>query len=97
MNCPQCSHPVTEVKDSRAVDDGAGTRRRRVCPSCAGRFTTVELTLPAWMLTEEDATNVGRPKYTVHRAIDFITAFGAMDFKDREIIMEVVRRFGAAS
>ena len=97
MNCPQCSHPVTGVKDSRAVDDGAGIRRRRVCPSCAGRFTTVELTLPAWMLTEDEVTNGGRPKYTVHRAIDFITAFGSMDFKDREIIMEVVRRFGAAS
>jgi transcriptional regulator NrdR family protein len=97
MNCPQCSHPVTGVKDSRAVDDGAGIRRRRNCAQCGTRFTTVELTLPAWMLTEDEVTNVGRPKYTVHRAIDFITAFGAMDFKDREIIMEVVRRFGAAS
>jgi transcriptional repressor NrdR len=32
----------TQVKDSRPSEDGAAIRRRRFCPSCAGRFTTFE-------------------------------------------------------
>jgi transcriptional repressor NrdR len=30
------------VKDSRPSEDGAAIRRRRLCPECAGRFTTFE-------------------------------------------------------
>lgn len=30
------------MKDSRPSEDGAAIRRRRMCPSCAGRFTTFE-------------------------------------------------------
>jgi transcriptional repressor NrdR len=30
------------VKDSRPTDDSSAIRRRRVCPDCAGRFTTFE-------------------------------------------------------
>jgi len=30
------------VLDSRAVDDGASIRRRRQCPECERRFTTIE-------------------------------------------------------
>jgi len=30
------------VKDSRSAEDGSAIRRRRVCPDCAGRFTTFE-------------------------------------------------------
>jgi transcriptional repressor NrdR len=32
----------TQVKDSRPSEDAAAIRRRRFCPSCAGRFTTFE-------------------------------------------------------
>ncbi|MDQ1683533.1 MAG: transcriptional repressor NrdR [Frankiaceae bacterium] len=42
MHCPFCRHPDSRVVDSREADDGAAIRRRRACPSCGKRFTTVE-------------------------------------------------------
>ena len=42
MRCPFCGHPDTQVKDTRPTEDGNAIRRRRYCPSCAGRFTTFE-------------------------------------------------------
>lgn len=42
MRCPYCQSEDTQVKDSRPAEDGAAIRRRRVCPVCAGRFTTFE-------------------------------------------------------
>ncbi len=42
MHCPFCRHPDSRVLDSRAADDGTAIRRRRSCPECGRRFTTVE-------------------------------------------------------
>lgn len=42
MHCPFCRHPDSRVVDSRTTDDGAAIRRRRQCPDCSRRFTTVE-------------------------------------------------------
>jgi len=42
MRCPFCGHEDTQVKDIRPAEDGAAIRRRRFCPSCGQRFTTVE-------------------------------------------------------
>jgi transcriptional repressor NrdR len=42
MRCPFCQHADSRVIDSRDVDDGKATRRRRACPECGRRFTTVE-------------------------------------------------------
>src|SRR5260370_30497960 len=42
MRCPFCGCEDTECKDSRAPDDRAAIRRRRLCPNCAARFTTFE-------------------------------------------------------
>lgn len=42
MHCPFCHHPDSRVVDSRTADDGAAIRRRRSCPECGQRFTTVE-------------------------------------------------------
>lgn len=42
MNCPFCRHGDSRVLDSRAADEGAAIRRRRSCPQCSRRFTTVE-------------------------------------------------------
>jgi len=42
MHCPFCRHADSRVVDSRATDDGAAIRRRRQCPECGRRFTTVE-------------------------------------------------------
>lgn len=42
MYCPYCRHPDSRVVDSREADEGAAIRRRRSCPECGRRFTTVE-------------------------------------------------------
>ena len=42
MHCPFCRHTDSRVVDSRASDDGTSIRRRRQCPECGRRFTTIE-------------------------------------------------------
>ena len=50
MKCPFCSHPDTQVVETRVSEDGSLIRRRRRCASCDKRFTTYErpeVTFPA--------------------------------------------------
>jgi transcriptional repressor NrdR len=42
VRCPFCRHPDSRVVDSRETSDGDAIRRRRSCPECGRRFTTVE-------------------------------------------------------
>ena len=42
MHCPFCRHTDSKVIDSRTTEDGTAIRRRRSCPECNRRFTTVE-------------------------------------------------------
>ena len=42
MRCPFCCAADTQVKDSRASEDGSSIRRRRLCSSCGSWFTTFE-------------------------------------------------------
>ena len=42
MHCPFCRHSDSRVVDSRETDDGTAIRRRRACPVCDRRFTTLE-------------------------------------------------------
>jgi transcriptional repressor NrdR len=42
VHCPFCRHADTRVIDSRTAEDGSAIRRRRQCPSCGRRFSTVE-------------------------------------------------------
>jgi transcriptional repressor NrdR len=42
MHCPFCRYTDSRVIDSRTADDGTAIRRRRQCPECNRRFTTVE-------------------------------------------------------
>ena len=42
MHCPFCRHGDSRVVDSRTAEDGTAIRRRRQCPECDRRFTTVE-------------------------------------------------------
>lgn len=42
MKCPFCSHPDTQVVETRISEDGGCIRRRRRCASCDKRFTTYE-------------------------------------------------------
>ncbi len=43
MHCAYCKNIDSRVIDSRVTDDGATIRRRRQCPACNRRFTTVEV------------------------------------------------------
>ncbi len=45
MRCPSCHCDDTQVKDSRPSDDKLTIRRRRFCPQCDYRFTTIERVL----------------------------------------------------
>lgn len=42
MHCPYCRHTDTRVLDSRVAEDGTSIRRRRQCPACERRYTTLE-------------------------------------------------------
>lgn len=42
MHCPYCRNTDSKVLDSRVAEDGGSIRRRRQCPSCERRFTTIE-------------------------------------------------------
>lgn len=42
MNCPFCRNGDSRVVDSRSTEDGTAIRRRRQCPECGRRFSTVE-------------------------------------------------------
>jgi transcriptional repressor NrdR len=42
MKCPFCGNMDSKVIDSRLIEDGSSTRRRRKCESCSARFTTYE-------------------------------------------------------
>jgi transcriptional repressor NrdR len=42
MHCPYCRHPDSRVVDSREAEEGQAIRRRRACPNCGRRFSTLE-------------------------------------------------------
>lgn len=42
MHCPFCRNADSRVLDSRTTEDGSTVRRRRMCPSCGRRFSTLE-------------------------------------------------------
>lgn len=59
MHCPVCPSDDTKVIDSRAAEDGAAIRRRRMCPECSHRFTTYErLEEAPLMVTKRDGTKM---------------------------------------
>ena len=59
MKCPFCSHPDTQVVETRDAEDGSFTRRRRRCTGCDKRFTTyerAEVSLP--MVVKKDGRRI---------------------------------------
>ena len=71
MRCPFCGHDDTQVKDSRPTEDGAAIRRRRFCPACGQRFTTVERTqLRELTVLKSDGRRVVTVGTTTTRALE---------------------------
>lgn len=65
MHCPFCSHPDTQVVDSRVSDEGSFIRRRRQCGHCGKRFTTYErpdISFPAIVKKDGRRVPYARPK-----------------------------------
>ena len=59
MKCPFCGYEDTQVKDSRPSEDGTSIRRRRGCPKCHARFSTVEhVQLRDLTVIKKDGTRV---------------------------------------
>ncbi len=59
MQCPYCRIDNDRVIDSRAIEDGFATRRRRECLSCKRRFTTYErIEEPSIKVVKKDGVRV---------------------------------------
>lgn len=54
MKCPFCLSGETKVIDSRRQREGLAVRRRRRCPACKRRFTTVEQFAPDMMAVKRN-------------------------------------------
>jgi transcriptional repressor NrdR len=62
VRCPYCRHADSRVVDSREADDGQLIRRRRSCPECGKRFTTVEEAVLAVVKRSGVTEPFSRPK-----------------------------------
>ncbi|GGK27361.1 transcriptional repressor NrdR [Pilimelia terevasa] len=62
MRCPYCRFADSRVVDSREADDGQLIRRRRSCPECGKRFTTVEEAVLAVVKRSGVTEPFSRPK-----------------------------------
>lgn len=56
MKCPYCNNHDSDVIETRDSEDLTVTRRRRVCPKCAKRFTTYERveTVPLTVIKKDE-------------------------------------------
>jgi transcriptional repressor NrdR len=86
MRCPYCGNDDTQVKDSRPTEDSNAIRRRRICPSCGGRFTTFErVQLRELMVAKKSGRKVPFDRDKLERSVN--TAL-----RKREVSQERVER-----
>ncbi len=73
FTCPKCDNDKTEVKDSRA--QGPHVRRRRSCPRCEHKFSTLEVPVELLALTDFREESLA-----VTRAMnDLVSKFNALN------------------
>ena len=98
MNCPFCAHADTQVKDSRPAEDGQAIRRRRSCPACGQRFTTVErVSLRELTVVKSDGRRVSFDRDKLTRSIT--TALRKRQVADERverIVTGIVRQLEAS-
>ena len=84
MNCPKCGHNDTKVIDSRVIDNGKSTRRRRQCEVCGYRHTTFERKGSTELMVEKkDGTKELYVRSKLKRAI-------LLSFAKREVSPEQI-------
>jgi transcriptional repressor NrdR len=86
VRCPYCGNDDTQVKDSRPTEDSNAIRRRRICPSCGGRFTTFErVQLRELMVVKKSGRRVPFDRDKLERSVN--TAL-----RKRDVAQERVER-----
>ena len=71
MRCPYCGNEDTQVKDSRPTEDASAIRRRRICNTCGGRFTTFErVQLRELMVTKKSGRKVAFDRDKLARSVN---------------------------
>ena len=69
MLCPKCNGS-TKVIDSRDIEDGKETRRRRECEKCEYRFTTYEkLSITRFMVIKSNNEKVPYDRNKLEKSI----------------------------
>lgn len=80
MRCPFCGSEDSAVKDSRPVEDGAAIRRRRSCPTCGARFSTIErVQLRELVVVKKDGRRVPFERDKLARSIRIATRKRGID------------------
>jgi transcriptional repressor NrdR len=94
MRCPYCGSLDTQVKDSRPTEDSAVIRRRRVCPSCNGRFTTFErVQLRELTVLKRSGRRVGFDREKLLRSVEIALRKRPVDSERIErLISGIVRK-----
>jgi transcriptional repressor NrdR len=93
MRCPFCGFDDTQVKDSRPVEDAAVIRRRRQCPGCGARFTTLErVQLRELVVLKKDGRRVPFDRDKLARSLRIATRKRGIDEEQIErIVNRIVR------
>lgn len=87
LDCPACGNRESEVIDSRPTR--GRIRRRRVCSSCSGRFTTVEIPLSVYQLMENAGLEPPKILNPDESAVRFAVLREFLD--DKRSLTEAVR------
>lgn len=93
MRCPFCGSEDTAVKDSRPAEDGAAIRRRRSCPACGARFSTMERAqLRELVVVKKDGRRVPFDREKLRRSILIATRKRGIDEERIERIVNAITR-----
>ena len=70
MQCIKCGEKNTKVVDSRAIENGKATRRRRKCENCDFRFSTFErIEITELIVTKNDGSTSPYSREKLSRGI----------------------------
>ena len=99
MRCPFCSCPDTQVKDSRVSEDGYSIRRRRSCPKCGSRFTTLEhIQMRDLIVVKKNDVRVPFEREKLYKSILLAVSKRDIDSdKVDQIVNRIVRRLESGS